>query len=94
MKENFMEVLDLILNAKDNKEELVREFQNKICDGDDYSDNEEINEILGTLAYDLEFYVPNDELRNEDESYYSDERLKVELIEAIKKIEFITKSIN
>lgn len=89
-----MEVLDLILNAKDNKEELVREFQNKICDGDDYSDNEEINEILGTLAYDLEFYVPNDELRNEDESYYSDERLKVELIEAIKKIEFITKSIN
>lgn len=39
------------------------------------------------LAYDLDYYQPNIELRKEDPGYYGDEQLEMEFKSAIEKIE-------
>lgn len=49
--------------------------------------NEEVHEILSTLAYDLDFYEPDDELRKESTSYYGDERLINEIKSTKEKLE-------
>lgn len=48
--------------------------------------NEESNEVLRGLAYDLDFYEANEVLRKEDPSYYDDERLEEEIKLAIQKL--------
>jgi hypothetical protein len=44
-------------------------------------------EILGDLAYDLDFYEPDAVKRSEDESFYGDERLEEILSEALKRLD-------
>jgi len=78
-----MNILKEILNDKLNRKRLISEFQELIW-------NDEIlsaNEILSDLAYDLDFYEPNEELRKEEPSYYSDDRLEEEITSAIQKLQ-------
>lgn len=76
-----LEVLKKILNDKLHREQLIKEFQDRIWN------DENPNEILSELAYDLDFYEPNEELRKEDASYYGDERLEELLKLVILKFE-------
>ena len=76
-----MDILRKILEDKNNRKQLIYEFQNLILDDDDS------NEILSELAYDLDFYEPNDEWRKEDPSYYGDSELEELIIAAIHKME-------
>ena len=75
-----MEILERILNNALNRKELIKEFQNLI-----WNDEESID-ILKDLAYDLDFYEPNEILRKEDPSYYGDERLEKEIKEVLQKL--------
>lgn len=63
-----------------SRERLIFEFQELIWN------DENANEILSGLAYDLDFYEPNEELRKEDPSYYGDDRLE-EVKSAIQKLQ-------
>lgn len=81
-----MNVLKEILLSESKKKELIRSFQERIWNGEDYSSDPKINEVLSELAYDLDFYQPNADLRGEDPSYYGDQRLVEEINLAIKKI--------
>jgi hypothetical protein len=76
-----MEILKKILNDKVNREQLIKEFQQIVWNDDNP------NEILLDLAYDLDYYQPNNELRKEDPSYYGDEQLEMEIKSAIEKID-------
>lgn len=59
---------------------LIDEFQQQIWD------DQNANEILSELAYDLDFYEPNEKLRRESESYYGDDKLEELLNSAIQKL--------
>lgn len=65
-----MEILEQILENKQNRRTLIKEFQELIWN------DENANEILSELAYDLDFYEPNEEWRKESLSYYGDDRLE------------------
>lgn len=75
-----MELLEKILTDKSNRKQLVSEFQELIWN------DENASEILSELAYDLDFYEPDENLRRQDQSYYGDERLEEEIKSALQKL--------
>jgi len=76
----MQKILEQILQDKQNRSMLIKEFQELIWN------DENANEILSELAYDLDFYEPNEEWRKEDPSYYGDDRLEEEIQAAIQKL--------
>lgn len=80
-RDTRIEILEKILNDKLNRKRLVFEFQELIWN------DENANEILSELAYDLDFYEPNEELRIESPSYYGDDRLEEVVKDAIQKLQ-------
>ena len=76
-----MEILEKILVDKLNRKRLVSEFQELIWN------SENANEILSELAYNLDYYEPNEELRKEDSRYYGDDRLEQEVKSAMQKLQ-------
>lgn len=75
-----MEILKKILTDKVNRKQLISEFQELIWN------DENASEVLSELAYDLDFYEPNEKSRKEDPSYYGDERLEEEIKLVINKL--------
>ncbi len=63
----------------------VKEFQKIVWD-DETIQNEILNDILSTLAYDFDYYEPNKKMRDEDSSYYGDERLSKEINAGLEKL--------
>ncbi|WON94250.1 MULTISPECIES: hypothetical protein [unclassified Sphingobacterium] len=76
-----MEILEQILKDKNNRSSLIKQFQELIWN------DENANEILSELAYDLDFYEPNEEWRKKEPSYYGDDRLEEEIKSAIQKLQ-------
>lgn len=76
-----MQILELILKDKNNRSSLIKQFQELVWN------DENANEILSELAYDLDFYEPNEQWRKEDPSYYGDNRLEKEIKSAIQKLQ-------
>lgn len=75
-----MEILKQILRDKQNRKILIKKFQELVWN------DENANEILSELAYDLDFYEPNEKYRKENPSYYGDNRLEEEIKSAIQKL--------
>jgi hypothetical protein len=89
MKSNveLIELLQSILEAEHpNRIKLIKVFQYEVWN-DESIQNVDLNEILSELAYDLDFYEPNEEWRNESLSYYDDHRLEEVLKTAIQKLQ-------
>ena len=84
-----MDILKDILSKEKEKQELIKAFQERVWNGENYSSDERINEVLSDLAYDLDFYEPNETLRKESPSYYGNKRLEKEITEALEKIKSI-----
>ncbi len=84
-----MKVLEEILVSDNNKLELMASFQQRIWHGEAFSLDERINSLLQDLAYDLDYYEPNENFRIECASYYGDAKLKVELLAVIEKIKVL-----
>ena len=87
--DNLVILLEKILIDRENREDLINYFQNKIFNinlNKDPNFNKDKFEILNELAYDLDFYEHNPELRKEDPSYYGEDRLNVEIKKALIKI--------
>ena len=76
MKE-YSRLLDLLNAAIADRSKLatnISDFQNTIWHSSIEYPNETIGEILGTLAYDLDYYVANAEHRAEDVSFFGEDR--------------------
>lgn len=80
-----MEILVRILADKLHRVQLIKQFQEQIWNGHDRK-NERETAILSELAYDLDLYEPDETLRNEDSSYYGDERLEEEIKAALLRL--------
>lgn len=87
-----MELLERILSSEKNeRQELIFEFQKIYLNENLYSIDEREFEILSELAFDLDFYEPDMNVRKQDPSYYGDDQLEMEVLEAIEKIKSLTK---
>lgn len=73
--QKYIDMLEAILYKPSiNIEEKVKDFQDIVWD-DETIENELLDDILGTLAYDLDFYEPSEKYRRQSASYYDDEHL-------------------
>ena len=79
------DMLARALNQPDQRTQLISEFQRIIWHAEDLPDSWEYT-LLRDLAYDLDFYEPDVKARNEDASYYGEERLQIEINEALEKL--------
>lgn len=83
----LIQSLQSILEAKQlRRVKLIKEFQEKIWNDESIKD-ERLNGILSELAYDFDFYEPNEQLRKEDPSYYGDDRLKEQINSVLQMIQ-------
>jgi hypothetical protein len=80
-----MEILNQILISKSNRKQLIKEFQNQVWN-ERINVSESINNILSELAYDLDYYEPDDLLRSQDNSYFGNDKLEQKIQIALKKI--------
>jgi hypothetical protein len=88
----MIQSLNHILDAQNSERtELVKELQNEIWSDESIQDDK-LNEILSGLAYDLDFYEPNEEWKKESPNYYGNERLEEVLKLGIQKIEDYNKA--
>lgn len=81
-----MEILKHILSNSRKRAELIKDFQERVWNGEGYAKNEKINELLSELAYDLDFYEPKEEWRKESPSYYGEERLKQKIQTTLQRL--------
>ncbi len=89
MKSNveLIQFLQVILETEHPiRQKLIKQFQDEVWNDESIQD-ETLNEILSELAYDLDFYEPNEEWKKEDPSYYGDDRLEVVIKTAIQKLQ-------
>lgn len=78
-----------VLSARDRRSVLVTMFIKAVCDS---RESGEEWEILRDLAWDLAYYEADPVARTEDPSYYGDERLEMEIAEALHKIEDVRRA--
>ncbi len=81
-----MDILKNILLNKKERTSFIKSFQERVWNGEEFSSDERINEILRDLALNLDYYEPDKILRSESPSYYGDKRLESEITDAIKLI--------
>ena len=82
-------VLRLLLEAlrhAEARKESIAAFQRSVWQAKTSPIDPRISEVLADLAYDLDFYEPNDESRRQDPSFFGDERLEAEIRLARRKI--------
>ena len=75
-----MEFLEKIVRDKLNRKRFISEFQESIWNA------ENANEILTELAYQLDFYEPDETERRKEPSYFGDDKLAVEVALAIQQL--------
>lgn len=79
MLNQLMEILGRAQQARGfDKVNKIKKFQETVWN-DETIEDETLCDILSTLAYDLDYYEPDEKLRKEDLSYYGDERLEEEI---------------
>ncbi|MBK9247774.1 MAG: hypothetical protein IPM69_06565 [Ignavibacteria bacterium] len=83
----MLRVLEQILSEKQNRKKLVFEFQESIWNDTHLQIEEPLLENLSELAYDLDFYEPDENMRSESISYFDDNHLEQVIRQAITKIQ-------
>jgi len=88
-------LLQSALTEPSKREDAISQFQNAVlgCPEPVHlipetlgSRKDAIWEILGDLAWDLDFYEENPSWRRQDPSYYGEERLAQEILDAFEKL--------
>lgn len=98
IKQQIQRLKDLIeIIPSDEKAKLIKEFQDVAWGNDKSIDlkvyaeemnaNQELEEIFLELAYDFDFYEPDDELAKETTSFYGTEKLNSTILEALQRID-------
>ena len=82
----FVQILGEISKIPENCQSLIKQFQNLIWEEKDLRVSTEELTILKDLAYDLDFFEPNLEIRREDGSFFDEGKLKAEIIKGLKKL--------
>jgi len=78
-------MLELILIDPLNRERLARDYQKRIRNTT-ITDSDEIIKVYNDLADIMDYYEPDQEIRKEDPLNYGDDRLLLEVREALNKL--------
>jgi hypothetical protein len=84
--EMLIGLLTEALRRPELRRQLIRDFQELVWRNSGHTGEEAAWQILADLAYDLDFYEPDQNLRNEDVSYFGDERAELEILIALKRL--------
>jgi len=82
----LVELLVGALRRPHQREELIRAFQETVSNEPESASQSAGWDVLTTLAADLEFYVPDPELREDHRNYYGDDRLRQEILSALREL--------
>jgi hypothetical protein len=98
MNEIIITILGLLDEITENPEKRldnVREFQKLIWDATEpLIESKALWEELCDLAYDLDYYEPNEEIRQSDSSLYDENRVKEEVLPVLKSLRESVESQN
>jgi hypothetical protein len=83
--QEIINMLELILVNSNTRESLVRDFQKRIGNNL-FTASDAVTKIYADLAYTMENYEPDEEVRQEDSSLYGDDRLIKEIEKALNKL--------
>lgn len=90
LKNEIMELLNAALTSPEMLDVLIPNIQQTIWNDEIDEETPEL-EILRDLAYDLEYYVSDPDMRKEDPSYYGPEKALEEIRSAQKKLMVLKK---
>ena len=85
---DLVALLELALSSKKERDSAIKAFQNYVWNQDIpvLGTTAEQWENLIDLADTLDYYEPNPDYRIEDPSFYDDQRLEIEIEEALRKL--------
>lgn len=82
----WIAALEQLLADSGQRLEHLRRFQEAVW-GEEVADADpDVDDLLGELAYDLDFYEPDPRARAEDPSFFGDERLEREVRAALDRL--------
>lgn len=84
--EQLLELLAMALQDPFRRKESVAKFQAIVWEGLDPALPANVRAVLRDLAYDLDFFEPEREVRSEDGTLYGHERAEREIREALEKL--------
>jgi hypothetical protein len=84
--QKITDILEQILIDPTNRESLVKDFQKRIGNPS-FEASEMETKIYTDLAYKMENYEPEEEVRIEGTSLFGDDKLVVEVEKALSKLE-------
>lgn len=80
-------LLSNIIKRDRNREDDIKRFQNLVWETEEpLSDDVELSEKLEELAYDLDYYEHNEDVRSEDASLYDQKRLDDEVLDVLNMV--------
>lgn len=80
----MIDMIRRILEDKLHRDQHIRQFQEIVWGQDGEGP---YFEILGALALDLDYYEPDERMRREDPSFYGEDRLEREVLQALRELE-------
>ena len=80
-------MLNLACTDRVGRSVHVKNFQQLIWDSIEIDADPETSAVLRDLAYDLDFYEQDEQIRAEDPALYGDDRLVQEISSAMSKLE-------
>lgn len=83
------ELTDLLVKAlrdRPRRVEYVKRFQEIVWASEDLRATPELTRVLRDLAYDLDLFEPDEQVRAEDPSLYGDARLEEEIRSALQRL--------
>ena len=85
--EKLKTLLDKILTSdRNDKMKYISKFQDLAWNDVTTIKEDELNELLSSIAYDLDFYEPNEKYKTESLDYFGENRLESILKNALKKL--------
>ena len=83
------ELMDKMLESPEELNELIPQFQ-EIFWNAAYSEEDKAWEVMGDLAYDLDFYEPDPRRRAQDYSFFDKDTALIEIRKAKDKLKKLT----
>jgi len=84
--QELIELLERVVAERPLRVELVKNFQERVWDSNDLGDDPHVAGVLRDLAYDLDFFEPDEIARADDPALYGEDRLIEEIRSALQKL--------
>jgi hypothetical protein len=85
-RQELIELLERAIADRTLRVRLVKQFQKRVWDSNDLDSEPHIARVLRDLAFDLDFFEPDEKERADDPALYGEDRLEEEIRSALLKL--------